>query len=81
MGQEAKPGSPDPEDGCSDAMKQSGTGWKRSPAVSPALEGGIRLSLAAAADPSADVALGRIAAPRAGMLSHTSDCGSYGERR
>lgn len=49
--------------------------------MSPALEGGIRLSLAAAADPSADVALGRIAAPRAGMLSHTSDCGSYGGRR
>lgn len=58
-----------------------GPDWKRSPAPSPALEGGIGLSLEAAAGPSSDVALGRVAAPRAGMLlPYVSGCGSYGER-
>lgn len=57
-----------------------GQDWKKSPAPSPALEGGIRLSLEAAAGPSSDVALGRIAAPEAAMLlQYLSD--SRGERR
>ena len=59
-----------------------GPHWERSPAPSPASEGGIGLSLEAAAGPTSDAAFGRNAAPRAGMLlQYTSDCGSSGERR
>lgn len=80
MRQEAKPGSPDTEDGCSDAIKQSGMLSQRD-----RTERGAQLGVLwreAAAVPSSDVALGRIAAPRTGMLLwYTSDCGCYGERR
>lgn len=47
-------------------MKQSwgaqpkGQDWKRSPALGPALEGGIWLSLEAATGPSSNVALGEL---------------------
>lgn len=59
-----------------------GPHWERSPAPSPALGGGIGLSLEAVAGPNSDVVFGRNSAPRAGMLlQYTSGCGSSGERR
>lgn len=56
--------------------------WERSPAPSPALEGGIGLSLEPAAGPTSGVVFGRNAAPRAGMLlQYTSDWFFWGKKR
>lgn len=63
-------------------VQPRGSHWDWSPALSPALEEGIGISLEAAAGRTSDGAFGRNAAPRAGMLcQYMSDCGSSGERR